>query len=1183
MPALPTAEIGRTLRRCCAALLAIASSGVWAFTVSNVPQFLPALLPPNLVITLDDSGSMAWAYVPDELASTSATRRFKSAAFNPLYYDPSVTYPPPLTVAGTPLSTSFTAAAVNGYADGVNGPPSRGTVDLSIAYRPTREYDSSLLTQVFAAHANVAADLNALKAELQARTGVVAAFGVNTPGPAYYYVYDSTLAAGCTTTNDNCYRLVIVSSTSGPNGTDERQNFANWYSFYRTRNLLTVGAASRVFVNLPATYRVAWQALTTCQGFGTNCKGWDAPTYDSRIRTFDGAHRNNFYQWLFRLPAVGPTPLRTAAARAGQYFTTSGISSPYAADPQVTAAPEYSCRLNFHILMTDGIWNNDSNTGPYCTNNSNPLVTQSCGNRDNTARTLPDGTAYSTTSPLTRVYRDSNSNSLSDITFHYWATDLRPDLPNNVVRHITDKSLFLAPEVGTPAQQQYWNPKNNPATWQHLVTFTIGLGMNDVLTLTNPDRRWAGSTHAGPGYQNFLTGAATWPSTGTNVSPGNVYDLWHAAINSRGNAYPVETPDQLATAMSDALTRVGDRLGAAAALAANSTRLTANALLFQAQFASGDWTGRLRAMRLNVDGSIGETLWEATDAGKIPAHGARNIATWSGSGGIAFDQASLSAAGLWDAIGSTDLLNYLRGDQSLEQSNGGPLRNRSTRLGDIIGSDPAFVHVENFGYASLPEGAAAGPTPYAGYLTFKAARRPMLYVGANDGMLHGFDALTGEEKFAYVPKAVLPNLSLLANLNYAHRFYVDGAPTAWDAHLGGTWKTVLLGSTGAGGKAVFAIDVTDPAALGPGKVMWEINASQAEYAADLGYTIGQGVVAKLNNGEWAAIFGNGYGSASQRAMLYIVRLSDGALLRKLDTGVGGAGAPNGLGTPTLHDTDGDDVYDVAYAPDMRGNVWKFDLSGAAPAGWKIAFPAAAGFPAGAPLFTARGPGGQVQPIQARVELARPPSGVPGVMVLFGTGRFFADGDNSDTTPQAFYGILDNGQPVATVDRSQLQEQTISTKTITFRNVDNTVVRDVSTNPIDWTTQRGWYMDLPSSGERVIGTALIRAGRVIFNTVIPAFDPCTFGGSGWLMEVDMRTGARLPYSVFDSNGDGNVNDADEMIAGVPITVGISRQPLAIDGTATAIKLLTGTSGDIQGERNRSFGAVLGRESWRRVDR
>jgi type IV pilus assembly protein PilY1 len=299
----------------------------------------------------------------------------------------------------------------------------------------------------------------------------------------------------------------------------------------------------------------------------------------------------------------------------------------------------------------------------------------------------------------------------------------------------------------------------------------------------------------------------------------------------------------------------------------------------------------------------------------------------------------------------------------------------------------------------------------------------MLYVGSNDGFLRGFNALTGEEVFAYVPNAVIPDMPLLAANDYAHRFYVDGAPAAWDAHFavgGGSagWKTVLTGTTGAGGKSVFALDVTDPAMFDGSKVLWEINQNTAyrsagsprddadpQYASRLGYTIGQAVVAKLNNGEWAAIFGNGYRSGSEQASLYIVRIADGTLIRRIDTGVGKVAEPNGLGTPTLYDSNGDDVYDAVYAADMRGNVWKFDLSGGNPSSWDIAFKTPAdGFPFGVPLFQARSSSGAIQPISARIELASPPAGKAGIMVLFGTGRFFAVGDNTDTTGQTFYVI-----------------------------------------------------------------------------------------------------------------------------------------------------------------------------------
>ena len=1178
------------------------------FTIANTPQVLATAMPPNVVLTLDDSGSMASAFVPDSLDTTSNRdgRRGKSSKFNALYYDPTIVYPAPIDSTGAKLVSTFTSAPINGLSQGTYGPGSRGVINLGTQYRPTWNYDPSTANnssdpgntgQTFGAHPNFSADLTAI--------GVpTTTAGLTTPGKAYYYVFNAgnSGCGGATDTgNDSCYSIRIVGNQNGPadingdgviNGEDEKQNFANWYSFYRTRNLMTASSASLAFKILPDSARVAWQSLSTCTSFGTSCQGWASPSLANQIKSLDSTHRSQLYQWFFRLPATGSTPLRTAMNRAGTYYTTSGDNSPYGFDPNqsptVTGKPEYACRPNFHIMMTDGVWNSDS--GKFCYNPvSGTKVT--CGNRDGTNTWLsggafPDGTVYDTSSSLTRIFRDSNSDDLADIAFHFWATDLRPDLTNKLIPFYADKN-------GTSAQQ-YWNPRNDPATWQHMVNFTVGLGLTSTLSVTSPaDIRWGGSTFAAPGFTNLSNGTGSWPTTGTDVSPGNVYDLWHAAINSRGEAFSAENPQQLSTALQKALNRILATTAASAALATNSTRLATGTLLFQASFYSGDWTGRLKAIQINPDGSIGADLWEATDTGKIPAFGSRSIYTYSGTAGITFTQTDLTSASLWSYFNSSDLLNYLRGDASKETTvTGGVYRSRTTALGDIVNSDPAFVSAENYGYTDLPEGSAFSTTSYSAFLTQKQSRRKMVYVGANDGMLHGFDALTGAERFAYVPKAVLPNMALLSDPSYAHRYFVDGPPGAWDAFFGSAWKTVLIGATGAGAKSMFALDVTDPDTFGTSKVMWEINDSTAartcdntdpKYANDLGYTLGQGVVVKLNSGDWAVVFGNGYKSANNHAVLYVVRVADGCLINKIDTGIGDSTNPNGLGTPTLYDADGDDVYDYVYAPDLRGNVWKFDLSGASSGSWKIAYGTASGFPNGTPLFQARNSAGTVETITARVELGPAPTGKTGVVVLFGTGRFFADNDKGDTTPQTFYGIWDNGTRVTTTDRSELQVQTISLTTINIGGVP-TAVRDITANTVDWNSKRGWYVDLPTSGERVIGTAAVRAGRVIFTTMFPSSsDPCDYGGGGWLMELDSRTGGKLPYTVFDTTRNGTIDDSDAKIGGMPLTVGMVKQPLVIDGSPNALKAMSGSSGSVQVEKNRSFSKALGRDSWREVTR
>ena len=1172
-----------------------------AFTISQVPAFVPSALPPNIVITLDDSGSMRWGYAPDGICAQHNTRRAKSADFNPIYYNPRIRYDGPPDANGVALTTTFTAAWHNGF------DTSRGSRDLSTNYQVTWAFDptsngtptdfnqcgGSATNNNFAE--NAAIDYNPTGGPDQRRTGV----------PAYYYVFDKTVS-GCpgtgTTATEACYRRVIVGAASGTfdrdgDGTvdaDERQNFANWYSFYRTRNLLTVSAAAKSFQSMPEGARMAWQSLNTCNAsFVTtsatptrNCTGVGG-NVNSLMRLYDTAHKANFYKWLFRLPANGGTPLRAAMQRAGEYYRTSTAvnlrNTPYAQDPQVTTGTEVACRPNAHILMTDGVWNESD--GNFCSG-------ANCGNTDRTARKLPDGTDYSITSTLTPIYRDASSNTLSDVAFYYWATDLRPTLDNLL-------PPFIADRTGS-ADQQYWNPKNDPATWQHMVNFTVGLGLKGTLVAPNP--AWDLNTYGpGGGYPNLLSGAATWPAASSNASPGNVYDLWHAAINSRGQAFNAENPAELVDALEGALRRIESQKSAAASLATNSTRIATETLLYQARFNSGDWSGEFTAFRVNSDGSKGAIAWDATAPGKIPAHGSRSIYSWSGSAGINFTRSDLDGAGLWSPIGDDELLAYLRGDTSREVANGGSFRNRGSRLGDIVNSDPVFVGAENYGYTTLPEGAVAGATPYDSYVSTKNSRRKMVYVGANDGMLHAFDALTGEERFAYVPQAVIPNLKELKETDYSHRFYVDGSPIAIDAFLGSSWRTVLVGSTGAGGKSMFALDVTDPDAFGTSKILWEINSAtpfrsgdvtDPRYDQDLGFTLGQAQVFKLNNGEWAAIFGNGYRSNNERAVLYVVKLSDGTLMRKIDTGVGNSTSKNGLGTPTLYDANGDDVADYAYAADMLGNVWKFDLTSTSAASWSIAFSASSGFPNGSPLFQARNAAGQIEPIQGRLELARPPSGVSGVLVLFGTGRFLSTADKGDTTGQSFYGILDNGTRVTATDRSTLQAQTISTASYSYTTIGadlvettvTTTIRNVSQNAINWAGgRRGWYMDLPDPGERVIGMPVVRGGRVLFTTQVPSDDPCRFGGSGWLMQVDAATGKQQTTPVFDINRDKEINSLDPNASGIRITVGLAKQVLTLEGSPYGQALVSGTTGEIQSERIRRFVEGVGRESWREVGR
>jgi type IV pilus assembly protein PilY1 len=275
--------------------------------------------------------------------------------------------------------------------------------------------------------------------------------------------------------------------------------------------------------------------------------------------------------------------------------------------------------------------------------------------------------------------------------------------------------------------------------------------------------------------------------------------------------------------------------GSAAAVAVNSTSLQSSSKLYLARFNSSDWSGNLLAFKINADGSLAHTTdanglmipdsngWQAS----VPS--SRVIISYNGTSGIPFQWKELTIAqkNLLDpgnASNSTSpVLAYLRGDQSQEIQNGGTFRNRSSVLGDIIHSAPIYVGTPSFPYPDDMEGAAH---PYSDFRTSWANRTPMIYVGANDGMLHAFDANTGEEKFAYVPKVVYNRLPALSDPNYAHQYTVDGTPTVVDAFFGNAWHTVLVAGLRGGGQGIYALDVTDPGAWnteskGATRVLWE--------------------------------------------------------------------------------------------------------------------------------------------------------------------------------------------------------------------------------------------------------------------------------------------------------------------------------------------------------------------------
>lgn len=653
---------------------------------------------------------------------------------------------------------------------------------------------------------------------------------------------------------------------------------------------------------------------------------------------------------------------------------------------------------------------------------------------------------------------------------------------------------------------------------------------------------------------------------------GSATAEWDADGDGLPDNYVLATqPDKLVTGLQSAFSSILSKIGSGAALSANSTSLQTGTVVYQAKFNSADWSGTLLALPVDINGNVGAAVWDASQL--IPPHGSRNIFTHNGTSGVAFSNcANLSAAQqlllAQGGVSCADRLGWLRGDASDEQPTGN-LRQRSTTvMADIINSDPAYVKGTDYGYGGLPL-ATPGQSTYAAFVSGNATRQAMVYVGTNGGLLEGINADTGVEVFAYVPAGVYGNLSSLTDPAYSHKYFVDGAPMVSDAYLSSGWRTVLAGGLNAGGKTVYALDVTNPTAFGSANVLWEFTDT------NMGFSYSQPQIGILESGQWVAVFGNGYGSTEGGSYLYVVDLETGSLLKTIQAmDTPSVDDNNGLSTPVLFDSDGNGLIDVAYAGDLLGNMWKFDLSAPSSAGWAVAL-------SGSPLYRAcrdddgdtvycePGTPNEWQPITSQPQVAKHALG--GNFIIFGTGRYITFGDLSDPATQSFYGVLDDGIN-AIADRSHLLQQTVTLQTTAFGND----VRSVSTNSVNWASQWGWFLDLPDSpGERVVSKPLIKFNRAIFVTVIPSTDACSPGGDSWLMELDLMSGGAPPTSVFDFNNDDAFDSSDEVsgqvVAGIKSTVGISKTPVWLDKSTTiSFKIMTGTSGGFMGPKNKGGG-------------
>ena len=854
-----------------------------------------------------------------------------------------------------------------------------------------------------------------------------------------------------------------------------RQDFADWFSFYR-RRMLTAKAAVGLTVADMKDVEL---------GIHTINQSLSKPLV--LMSTADGSDKLTYLTNIYNIRPTGSTYLRRGLYEAGKYFqqgntgdlaalqTTSGLNKgtcsgddsvfwdAYEDDDADTCADSGGeCQRAYVIAMTDGYYNEQFSS----------------------VLNVDSGSTYP-------VLRDSAASTLADVAKYFYLNDLDADLDNAVPTKGFDKN-----------------------TKQHLVTYTVAFGVfgeydpalfpdclpacttpgsNNCPTLESLTKLSWADYAAGVGKVDgkFPGVCPTWWSDNPNTSsegPRRVDDLFHAAVNSRGKFLNAADPGELVAAMQTIKDLIEEQTGTASSVSINANKIEEDTLLFQTTYDSGDWSGDVLAKCLDSKGYVAncgrvgceatcnatyetcinacdgnatceaackttrtacigactgatceETLntclkgcstagcevacqntnstclqsppevkWSAAKELEGVTASSRQIITANAAGtGLPFRWADLDGS-MKILLGNDEyVLDYLRGDNIYERKNDTAsvrnFRNRPHKLGDFINAEP-------YHYSNTAKGI------------------DWVIVGGNDGMLHIFDGVTGDEVFAYVPRVLFNNLKQLTAESYMenHRFFVDGYVTVKD--LGS--KIVLIGGLGKGGKAFFALDLTTAAAnktnieaKAADIVLWEYSTiSTATYAAqpdvvdNLGYSFSRPQIVKSNDTDeganWILVFGNGYESAKGRSVLFTVGLDNSGAIKWtqiIDTEVGNNTTDsdcNGLSTPALLYPQGDGKNDFAYAGDLLGNLWKFDVSLSDRTAWRIYFADSAG--GKQPFFQARSEAGYRQPITIQpVITSACPYNEKGYTVLFGTGRILnPDVDFLDQSVQTVYGIWD---------------------------------------------------------------------------------------------------------------------------------------------------------------------------------
>ena len=1103
-----------------------------------------AVLLPNIMLDLDNSGSMLWDYMPDYVRMKSGNDfeyycryydgsiravcnngdpPFAASAFNKIYYNPAVRYDWPVKEDGSRVADT-TDAHRKAYASPWAGIPSDGYGKQRVEWTYGQQLDSPCGDQVNCPKQEPTATINLAsigseKANYPDRVwckygdqdDCVKALKGKTyayPDSTYYvakvvrgapYYYNVTVkwcndSGKCVPVRDGTHttvnysdweRVDIVSGRTYPRAAtrtdckaaascsfeEEITNFATWYTWYRTRSQMAKSAIGLAFKDVRGTPVPVNEDKTDANYFHARMglMTIDNATIKLPIRPFGGQHKTDFYSSLYGLLPNSSTPLRTALNEVGRLYKF-GKNEAIDEDP-IQAA----CQRNFAILATDGYWNG-----------SGTMYTDADKKKAGVLKDQ-DGDATKVTRPSYAPYAKDDEISLADVAYYYYNTDLRPDMENIV------PSAGGLPNIG------------DVATHQHMTTFTLGLGVDGTLAYRS-DYKTAKSGD----YYNILQKTENWPAPLPN-RPESIDDLWHAAVSGRGTYFSAKDPAALQESLHQALGSIGQSDGSGAAAATSNLEPTPGKnFIYIANYRTGAWDGELSAFAIDVlTGEItGDAKWQAAVMlrNKVTSDGGDTRTIWTsdannklvpftvtGLTGIQkvdfFNetvQQLLSQSRNWSTeqkkgANAATLVSFLRGQDpqvTVDKESKRLYRERDKVLGDFVHSQPVFVEEPPFGFKD---------TGYAEFVLKHQDRAGTVYAAANDGMLHAFDGTTGEERWAYIPPIVLPDLWQLAHSDYAdrHRYFLDGPLTVADVQLGSEWRTILIGALGKGGRGYYALDITEPTKP---QVLWNYT---AEDNPNLGYSYGPAHVTKVD-GKWVAVLTSGYNNVAEggkydgdgKGHLFVLDLNDPKMkdnVVDIATSAGTKVEPSGLARlnfATVENFYTDNSAPIGYGGDLLGNMWRFDLKA------KSAIK----------LLEL----GSSKPIMAAPELTR--HSEEAVRVFFGTGRFLGTTDlvlpkeNEKVPVQLVVAFKDE------LDKKNLLDLQ---KTFVKHGMDTSGTSRTSANAtaFDWDKNLGWYIELPSVGERVAVDPQIFDRTLLVPTVVPAASDCQPGGYSWLYQFN----------------------------------------------------------------------------------